>query len=87
MLLKLKWVRFLIFSILRILPLRFRTAENTSNFRRNTDKYGRLATLIRTHAELAKMSSVLRTAQIRHTLLAGRKNLEASQQCFGASPA
>ena len=36
---------FLIFSILRILPLRFRTAENTSNFRRNTDKYGRLATL------------------------------------------
>ena len=42
---KLKWIRFLIFSILRILPLRFRTAENTSNFRRNTDKYGRLATL------------------------------------------
>ena len=36
---------FLIFSILQILPLRFRTAENTSNFRRNTDKYGRLATL------------------------------------------
>ena len=25
--------------------MRFRTAENTSNFRRNTDKYGRLATL------------------------------------------
>ena len=33
------------FNFLRILPLRFRTAENTSNFRRNTDKYGRLATL------------------------------------------
>ena len=37
---------FFDFSIFRILPLRFRTAENTSNFRRNTDKYGRLATLL-----------------------------------------
>ena len=42
---------------------------------------------IRTHAELAKMSSVVCTAQIRNTLLAGRKNLEAGQLCFGASPA
>ena len=33
--------------------------------------------IVRTHAELAKMSSVVCAAQIRHTLLAGRKNLEA----------
>ena len=38
---------FLSFSILR--PLPFRTAENTSSFRRNTDKYEHLATLKGTH--------------------------------------
>ena len=55
---------FLIFSILRILPLRFRTAENISNLRRNTDKYRRLATLpfsTNTHTSFSLLLHVLAT--------------------------
>ena len=40
-----------------------------------------------TDAELAKMSSIVCVAQVRHTLRARRKNRETIQQCFGASPA
>ena len=47
--LELKWTSFRFFffcSILRVRPLRFRTAENASTFRKNMDKYGHgLATL------------------------------------------
>ena len=70
---------FLIFSILRILPLRFRTAENTSNFRRNTDKYGRLAILLLffRHAK-GTIIAVRSVAQIGETIFCGQLIAEDS---------
>ena len=69
---------FVFFSNLRNRPLHFRTADYRSNFRKNTDKYGHLATLRCTPALLL---SLLFPPLFLLTLTTGRRVLVCSC-CF-----
>ena len=64
----------LIFSNLRNRPLHFRTAEYRSNFRKNTDKYGHLATLPKRRAT---ESSLRPRVYAKRTFIRNKLNLSA----------